>query len=113
MPRATVRGAQIRYEVLGQAGPWVTLSPGGRRGMDGVAGIARGIADAGYRVLIHDRRNTGASDVAISPDQPEYEMWADDLHELLRQLGGLPVYAGGSSSGCRTMLLFALRHPEA
>jgi pimeloyl-ACP methyl ester carboxylesterase len=32
---------------------------------------------------------------------------------LLRQLGALPAFIGGSSSGCRTSLLFTLRHPEA
>ncbi|HTM06750.1 MAG TPA: alpha/beta hydrolase, partial [Verrucomicrobiae bacterium] len=40
-------------------------------------------------------------------------IWADDLHELLSQLGALPAIVGGSSSGCRTALLFALRHPDA
>src|SRR5581483_662197 len=113
MASATVRGVHINYQVLGQQGPWVTLSPGGRRGLDGVVGIARIVAQAGYRVLIHDRRNCGASDVVIDGDESEYEIWADDLYELLRQQGALPVYAGGSSSGCRTMLLLALRHPDA
>jgi pimeloyl-ACP methyl ester carboxylesterase len=114
MPRANVRGVGISYEVLGDHGPWVALSPGGRRGMDGVAGLAGKIAGAGYRVLIHDRRNTGSSDVLIEDGgESEYEIWADDWYELLNQLGALPVYAGGSSSGCRTALLLALRHPSA
>ena len=82
--------------------------------MDGVRGVAERIAAAGYRVLIHDRRNCGASDVVIDDGgESEYEIWADDFYELLSQLGALPVYAGGSSSGCRTALLLALRHPEA
>src|SRR5437899_13022323 len=112
MTRATVRGVQLNYEILGERGPWVTLSPGGRRGMDGVSEIAGKVADTGYRVLIHDRRNCGASDVVIEGDESEYEIWADDLHELIKQLGIDPLYAGGSSSGCRTMLLLALRHRE-
>jgi len=114
MPRAKVRGVSISYEIIGDRGPWVALSPGGRRGMDGVASLASHIAGAGYRVLIHDRRNTGSSDVVIDGgDESEYEIWADDWHELLSQLGAVPVYAGGSSSGCRTALLLALRHPDA
>jgi len=89
-------------------------SPGGRRGLDGVVSLGRRIAAAGYRVLLHDRRNCGASDVVIEGgEESEYEIWADDFSELLSQLGALPVFAGGSSSGCRTALLLALRHPDA
>jgi pimeloyl-ACP methyl ester carboxylesterase len=114
MPQASVHGATINYEVLGTHGPWVALSPGGRRDMSGVRGIASRIAEEGYRVVIHDRRNCGASDVIIEDGgHSEYEIWADDWHELLRQLNALPVIAGGSSSGCRTAILLALRHPEA
>lgn len=108
-----VRGAAIHYEILGSEGPWVALSPGGRRAMDAVEGIARCVAGAGHRVLLHDRRNCGASEVVIDGDQSEYGIWADDLHELLVGLDALPAIVGGSSSGCRLSLLFALRYPEA
>src|SRR5713226_6831108 len=111
MPQAQIRGARINYQVLGQAGPWVTLSPGGRRELDGIVSLAERVADAGYRVLIHDRRNCGASDVVIDGDESEYEIWADDLHALLSRLDALPAFIGGSSSGCRLSLLLALRHP--
>jgi pimeloyl-ACP methyl ester carboxylesterase len=113
MPRANVRGADLNYQVLGTSGPWVTLAPGGRRGMDGVESLGARIAAAGYRVLLHDRRNCGASEVIVEGDESEYEIWADDLYELLSQLDALPVFAGGSSSGCRLSLLLALRHPDA
>ncbi|HWO42154.1 MAG TPA: alpha/beta hydrolase [Candidatus Eisenbacteria bacterium] len=113
MPRANVRGASINYKVLGSDGPWVALSPGGRRDLGAVEPLARHVADRGHRVVIFDRRNCGASDVVIDGEDSEYEIWADDLHELLTQLGGLPAFIGGSSSGCRTSLLFALRHPES
>jgi pimeloyl-ACP methyl ester carboxylesterase len=81
--------------------------------MGAVEPLANHVADAGHRVVIFDRRNCGASDVVIDGRDSEYEIWADDVHELLRQLGALPAFIGGSSSGCRTSLLFALRHPEA
>ena len=113
MPVASVRGANINYQTVGDRGPWVALNPGGRRALDNVLPLAEQIAAAGYRVLVHDRRNCGASDVVIDGDDAEFEIWADDLYELLRQLDALPVYAGGSSSGCRTSLLLALRHPDA
>lgn len=113
MPFANVRGAQINYKVLGNDGPWVALSPGGRRDLGVVEPLAERLAEAGHRVVIFDRRNCGASDVVIDGVDSEYEIWADDLHELLSQLGGFPAFVGGSSSGCRTSLLFALRHPDA
>jgi pimeloyl-ACP methyl ester carboxylesterase len=113
MPYAKVFGVNINYQVLGAAGPWVALSPGGRRDLGGIQNQAGKLAELGYRVVIFDRRNCGASDVVIDGNESEYEIWADDVHELLRQLGALPAIVGGSSSGCRTALLFALRHPDA
>jgi pimeloyl-ACP methyl ester carboxylesterase len=113
MPLANVRGVSINYEVLGSKGPWVALSPGGRRAIEGVESLAKRIAAAGYRVLVHDRRNCGASDVFVEGEESENEIWADDLHELLKQLNARPAWIGGSSSGCRLALLFALRHPQA
>jgi pimeloyl-ACP methyl ester carboxylesterase len=113
MPIANVRGANINYEVLGTSGPWIALSPGGRRALDHVKSLARHVADAGYRVLIHDRRNCGVSDIVIGGDQSEYEIWADDLSELLSQLKAAPAVVGGGSSGCRLSVLFALKYPHA
>lgn len=113
MPIANVRGAAIHYEIHGTQGPWVALSPGGRRAIEGVDSLARRIAAAGHRVLVHDRRNCGSSDVAVEGPGSENDMWADDLHELLRQQNALPAWIGGSSSGCRLALLVALRHPQA
>ena len=89
------------------------LSPGGRRDLSFVRTPAQLLADAGYRVLIHDRRNCGASDIVLEGKEPEFQIWADDLHELLSKLGALPAVIGGSSSGCRTSLSFALHYPSA
>ncbi len=113
MPIAIVRGVNMNYKILGDRGPWVALSPGGRRDISGIELLASCVAERGHRVVIFDRRNCGASDVVIDGADSEYEIWADDTHELLRQLGALPAVVGGSSSGCRTALLFALRHPDA
>lgn len=113
MPIANVRGVHINYQVLGEDGPWVALSPGGHRDMSAVLTLGEKIAAAGYRVLLHDRRNCGASDVVIDGDEAEYEIWADDLYELLFQLNALPAFVGGSSSGARLSMFLTLRHPEA
>ena len=113
MPTAKIRGVNINYKVLGNQGPWVALSPGGRRDISGIELLADRLAAEGHRVVIFDRRNCGASDVVIDGNESEYEIWADDIHELLSQLNALPAFVGGSSSGCRTALLFALRHPDS
>ena len=113
MPIANVRGVKLNYEVLGTRGPWIALSPGGRRDLNNVKSLAQRMADAGYRVLIHDRRNCGVSDLSIGGETSEYETWVDDLYELLTQLNALPAFVGGGSSGCRLSLLFALKYPQA
>jgi pimeloyl-ACP methyl ester carboxylesterase len=113
MPTIEINGVNINYEVLGERGPFIALSPGGRREMGNVRTLANRLARAGYRVLIHDRRNCGVSDVAFDGSRSEYEIWADDLHALLTQLNGLPAVLSGGSSGGRLALLFALKYPDA
>ena len=63
-------------------------------------------------MFLHDRRNTGASDILIKGDEVEEAVWADDLRELLSQHDALPAFVGGSSSGARTSILCGLRHPD-
>lgn len=113
MPTAKVNGLNINYEVVGDDGPFVTLITGGRRGYAEFVPLAEKVAAEGFRVLLHDRRNTGASGMSFDSEEVEEAIWADDLHELLSQLGGLPAFIGGSSSGARTAILCGLRHPEA
>ncbi len=112
MPVKNIRGVDIVYEVLGESGPWVTVTPGGRRGLLGEYTLGGLIAEAGYRVLVHDRRNMGASGIAFSGDNESLEQ-AEDLRALLRELGTGPAYIAGSSSGARMSLLLARHHPEA
>jgi pimeloyl-ACP methyl ester carboxylesterase len=113
MPIANINGVNINYQTFGTSGPWIALSPGGRRELDNVRTLAERLAGSGYRLLIHDRRNCGASDIAFDASQSEYEIWADDLHALLAKLEALPAVVGGGSSGCRLALLFALKYPES
>jgi pimeloyl-ACP methyl ester carboxylesterase len=113
MSEASIRGVTIEYEVIGQAGPWIALTPGSRRSYDELVPLARMLSAQGYRVLLHDRRNCGRSEVGIEAIGSEHDIWADDLYELCKSLGALPIYAGGSSAGARLALLFALRHPGA
>lgn len=112
MPVAMVRDVHIVYEIIGTGGPWVILTPGGRRSHAEFTSLAGLIAAQGFRVLLHDRRNTGASEIRISGAAAEEVQWADDLVDLAGQLGASPAFIGGSSSGARLSLLVALRHPK-
>jgi pimeloyl-ACP methyl ester carboxylesterase len=113
MPIQIIRGVHLHYEVSGDAGPWVALVTGGRRGFAEFRSLARKIAERGFRVLLHDRRNTGASDVLIEGEEGEEEIWADDLVLLLQKLDAVPAFVGGTSSGARLSMLTCLRHPDA
>ena len=112
MPFLHIREVQIHYRVFGESGPWLALITGGRRGFNEFIPFAEKIAAKGFRVLLHDRRNTGASDVVIEGQDGEEEIAADDLIELLGRLNALPAYIGGTSSGARMSMLVYLRHPK-
>jgi pimeloyl-ACP methyl ester carboxylesterase len=112
MPSVTVRGVKLVYELLGDSGPWVAISPGGRRGMTLERPLGQMLAEAGFRVLMYDRRNTGASEIGF-PGQSESHEQAEDLLALLKALQIGPAYVAGCSSGSRLSLLLALHHPEA
>lgn len=113
MPTAQIRGLNINYEIIGDDGPAVALITGGRRGYAEFVPLARKIAAEGFRVFLHDRRNTGASDMLIAADEVEEAVWADDLDELLARHDARPAFIGGSSSGARTAIMFCLRHPDS
>jgi pimeloyl-ACP methyl ester carboxylesterase len=113
VPTAAVRGVGIEYEVLGDTGPWILLTQGGRQDKELFRPLAEHLAAGGYRVIQHDRRNSGASDISIQGEGSEEEIFADDMYELCAQLGALPVIACGGAGGSRHSILLALRHPRS
>ena len=113
MTVTNIRGVNINYQIIGERGPWIMLTTGGRRGHDEFTPLAKKLAARGHRVVLHDRRNTGASDVLIEGRDGEEVIWTEDMRELMGRLGALPAFFGGSSSGARTSILFALRNPQA
>jgi pimeloyl-ACP methyl ester carboxylesterase len=113
MPETLVRAVHINYEIVGTRGPFIALTPGSRRSYAELVNLSKAIAAEGYRVLLHDRRNCGASDVAFDGSASEHEIWADDLYAMAKQLNAAPLYVGGSSAGARLAILFAIRHPGA
>ena len=113
MPYLNIRSVNLFHEVHGASGPWLALNSGGRHRHLEMVPLAQAIAREGFRVLVHDRRNTGASGMAISGDDTEEEIWADDLYALMGHYNALPAFFGGSSAGARLAMMVKRRHPEA
>ena len=113
MPISKIRGVNINWQVIGNRGPWVVMTSGGRRSYEEFIPLANKIAAYGYQVLLHDRRNTGASEVLLEGDEGEEIPWTRDMFELTQQQNIQPAFFCGSSSGARTSILFYLRYPQA
>lgn len=113
MPVSNIHGVNINWQVIGDHGPWVMATTGGRRGHDEFIPMAQKIARSGYRVMLHDRRNTGASDLWIDGDEGEEAPWLGDMYELMRSQDALPAFFCGSSAGARTSIRFYLKYPQA
>jgi pimeloyl-ACP methyl ester carboxylesterase len=117
MPVSKINGVNINWRTVGDRGkdnhPWLVMTTGGRRGHDEFVPLAEKIARYGYRVMLHDRRNTGASDILIAGDESEEMIWTRDMHALLSEQNALPAFFSGSSAGARTSILFDLNYPQA
>ena len=105
MPITKIRGVNINYQVIGERGPWIMLTTGGRRGHEEFIPLAKKLAARGHRVVLHDRRNTGASDVLIEGAEGEEVIWTEDMRELMQNLGALPAF-------CVFYLMRALEESE-
>jgi pimeloyl-ACP methyl ester carboxylesterase len=113
MPISKINGVNINWRTVGDRGPWLVMTTGGRRGHDEFVPLAEKIAHYGYRVMLHDRRNTGASDILIEGDEGEEFIWTRDMHALLSEQNALPAFFSGSSAGARTSMLFYLKYQQA
>lgn len=113
MPSVVVNGGAVVYEILGESGELIVLTPGGRFGMDipGLRPLAEALVAGGYRVLLWDRPNCGASDVQFY-GQSESHMRAETLHGLLTALDTGPVVLAGGSGGARDSMLTTILYPE-
>lgn len=112
MPYANVNGINLYFEDYGpRNAPTVILTPGGRNDTNGLRPIAA-LLSAKCRVILHDRRNCGKSDIVIGGELSEQHHWAEEMAELLLKLDAAPAYAVGGSAGSRTSLTLAVRRPE-
>ena len=110
MPYAKINGINIYYEDHG-SGPAVILTPGGRGDTNALRPLAALLAPH-LRIILHDRRNCGRSEVAIGGKLSEQHHWAEEMAGLLKHIGASPAYICGGSAGSRTSLTVAARHPE-
>jgi 2-hydroxy-6-oxonona-2,4-dienedioate hydrolase len=108
-----VNGGNVVYEIIGDGGDLIALTPGGRFGKDvpGLRPLAEALAGGGYRVLLWDRPNCGASDVQFY-GQSESHMRAETLHGLLSALGVESCILAGGSGGARDSMLTTMLYPE-
>ena len=83
MPQITANNITLAYDVLGK-GPPVVWTTGGWFPRIGRDYLNAGYLSANYQVLLWDRRNSGASDIAIEDAPSEFHLWTDDLHWLLK-----------------------------
>jgi pimeloyl-ACP methyl ester carboxylesterase len=108
-----INGGNVVYEILGDAGDLIVMTPGGRFSKDipGLRPLAQALVDGGYRVLLWDRPNCGLSDVQFY-GQSESHMRAETLHLLLTALDTGPCVIAGGSGGARDSMLATMLYPE-
>jgi len=107
------KGGKVVYEILGESGDFIVLTPGGRFSKDipGLRPLAQALVDGGYRVVLWDRPNCGKSDVQFY-GQSESHMRAETLHALVTALGIGPCIIAGGSGGARDSMLTIMLYPE-
>lgn len=108
-----INGGNVVYEILGDTGEFIALTPGGRFSKDipGLRPLAEALVAGGYRVLLWDRPNCGKSDVQFY-GLSESHMRAETLYQLITELGVGPCIILGGSGGARDSMLTTMLYPE-
>jgi 2-hydroxy-6-oxonona-2,4-dienedioate hydrolase len=108
-----INGGNVVYEILGEDGDFIVLTPGGRFSKDipGLRPLAEELVKGGYRVLLWDRPNCGKSDVQFY-GQSESHMRAETLQALIKSLGIGPCILAGGSGGARDSMLTTMLYPN-
>ncbi|MDO0975690.1 alpha/beta fold hydrolase [Mycolicibacterium frederiksbergense] len=108
-----INGGNVVYEILGETGELIALTPGGRFSKDipGLRPLAEALVAGGYRVLLWDRPNCGKSDVQFY-GLSESHMRAETLFQLITRLDAGPCIMLGGSGGARDSMLTTMLYPE-
>lgn len=104
-----LNGFDIRFEIHGEGIPIVYM-PGGFYPLEQGRLMAGRLATLGYKVLLWDRPNTGASGLLFQGSNL-LKIWADKLRELLHYTGLSPAFISGGSAGGLGALYFAYLYP--
>ena len=108
-----INGGNVVYEILGETGDFIALTPGGRFSKDipGLRPLAEALVAGGYRVLLWDRPNCGKSDVQFY-GLSESHMRAETLYQLVTRLQIGPCIILGGSGGARDSMITAMLYPD-
>ena len=106
-----VPGANLYYEVRG-SGPVLLMMPGGPADATTFRRIEDRLASR-YTVVTYDPRGLShSSSLDPAGDARMVEIFADDVHRLLAELGSSKASVFGSSGGAVIALELVKRHPE-
>jgi class 3 adenylate cyclase len=111
-----VGGAEVAYQVVGKGPPDMVYAPGfgqvDLRWEDPVwAAFLERLASFS-RVIVFDRRGTGASDALPDAVMPTWEEWADDVRAVLDAARSERAVVLAEGDGGPTGLLFTAMQPE-
>jgi class 3 adenylate cyclase/alpha-beta hydrolase superfamily lysophospholipase len=111
-----VGGSEVAYQVVGQGPPDVVYIPGfshiDLRWEDPVAAAFHERLASFSRLILFDRRGTGASDAIPDTAMPTWEEWADDVRAVLDAAGSERTAVFAENDGGPTGLLFTAMHPD-
>jgi class 3 adenylate cyclase len=112
----TVGDAQVAYQVVGE-GPRDICYVAGWGHIDvrwewpAYAAFLQSLASLG-RLILFDRRGSGASDAVPDSGIPTWEEWTDDVRAVLDAVGSERTVVFADLDGGPTGLLFTSMHPE-
>lgn len=109
MPTAQVGDLTIYYEVKGEGKP-IVLHHGLAGSLEQWQPAMQTLLDLGYRVIAYDQRGHGRTSDGAKPFT--IAQLAEDMRALMDHLGLQRASLMGHSMGGRTVLLFAMDHPE-
>lgn len=108
MPDAIVNGLRLHYELKGK-GPTVLLLHA--VGLDLTCWESQVDAlSTEFQVVAVDLRGHGQSE--MSPPPYGLQLFADDVHQMLRQIGAAPAHVVGLSLGGMVAQVLGLEYPE-
>lgn len=104
-----VNGIELHYQEAGEGQPILFLHGGFGTGEAQFANQFSTFAD-GYRLIVADTRGHGES--TFDTTGFTYELFAEDVYQLLEKLGLDSVYVVGFSDGGIAGFILASQHPE-